>query len=72
MTNHRFAVEQPDRTICFSLTASEAKDAFEWLVNAKKIQDLQLGVLSPQPPMILSELIGGLSAIAENRQYGGH
>lgn len=69
MTNHKFTVENHERTICFSLTPDEAREAHEWL-KAATIN--QLRALSPQPPMIISELYGGLSAIAENRRYGGH
>jgi hypothetical protein len=65
MTDHKFTVEEPDRVICFSITSEEAKEAFEWLRTARKIYGMS-------PPMILSELFGGFSAIAENRPYGGH
>lgn len=72
MTDHKFTVETPERVICFSLTSDEAKAAYDWLVGARKVQDQALKELSPLPPHILNELIGGLSAIAENRPYGGH
>lgn len=72
MSDHKFTVEQPDRVICFSVTSEEAKAAFEWLKAARAIQDNALKALSPQPPMIIAELYGAFSAIAENRPYGGH
>jgi hypothetical protein len=71
MTNHNFIVEQPDRVISFSVTSDEAKEAFDWL----KIALTALRTAQPNrsvPPVILSELFGGFSAIAENRRYGGH
>lgn len=72
MTNHKFTVEQPDRTICFSVTSDEAKAAFEWLKGARFALKEVKGNFSPEPPHILAELFGGFSAIAENRPYGGH
>lgn len=72
MSDHKFTVEEPDRVICFSLTSEEAKAAFDWLNNAHAALKQREGVFSPSPPHILSELLGGFSAIAENRGYGGH
>jgi len=72
MSNHDFTVETPERVICFSITSEEARAAYDWLVNARKVQDHTLKGLSPQPPAIIRELFGGFAAIAENRPYGGH
>jgi hypothetical protein len=71
MSDHKFTVEEPDRVICFSVTSEEAKAAFEWL-KAAHVALKNVKALGDQPPMIISELFGGFSAIAENRPYGGH
>lgn len=72
MADHKFTVEKPDRVISFSVTSDEARAAFDWLRDTRMVAKRAIGDLQPDPPMIINELFGGLSAIAENRRYGGH
>lgn len=71
MPDHNFTVEDHQRTICFRLTPDEARAAFVWLTDARKVQNAALKDLSPDAPMIVKELVGAFSAIAESRPYGG-
>ena len=70
MTDHKFSVEEPGREISFSLDRAEANKALEWMYSARDAIKADKGITN-QPPMILCELIGAFSAIADGRGYGG-
>lgn len=64
-----FHVEEPDREISFSISASEAKQAREWLQKASGILPGDGHPMSR--PMVINELYGAFAAIEQGRGYGG-
>ena len=76
-----FKVQTHARNISFDVKPDEAQAAFAWFRGVNEVlKKVQMGVavddiqkdMPIAVPMIVNELVGGFSAVAENRGYGGH